>query len=185
VWLVAQNPSQTPTGSGEPSTSSEFSAEAPWRLVIADNIQQNDQGCFVRLLNETSEEVWKNTVAIYGTGENIYQMHNSGNFRWTVNDSGCTVVHRSGSPLVKLPTSVPCCRGDSAAFKAPESVMVQVKDFAGSSTCKLELHDLADGSLVDYGIATQNEKETVALQTSGRSEVYLGDLKCGVSVSAG
>jgi hypothetical protein len=183
VWLLARNASQTPTAGGQSSTTTEFSAVAPWRLVIANNIQQNDPGCFVTLLNEKSEELWKNSRPIWaGSKPNTFQMHDSGTFRWTVNNSGCLVVHRSGSPPVKLPMIVRGGQGDSAAFEAPQSVNVQVKHLEGGS-CELNLHDLATGLAVDIGTAT-NDGDSTLLETHG-SQVYLADLLCDVSVSAG
>jgi hypothetical protein len=59
-----------------------------------------------------------------------------------------------------------------------------VTDFTGSSTCSFKLRDLATGVDIDYGTATK-DKNSIPLQTDGRSTVYLDNVECDVSVSAG
>ena len=120
-------------------------------------------------------------------GTKTFQMQTEGTFRWEANDPGCLVVQRSGSGKAVLPFSQKAGTGDTDVFaapKAPGKVAVQVLAFNSYGQCAFELHDAADGQLVDLGTVPQGEGP-LRLEPNGRSEVYLADFAgCDVRVSA-
>jgi hypothetical protein len=63
-------------------------------------------------------------------------------------------------------------------------ITVRVKDFHGNQRCKLELRDVAAGTIVDIG-ELNKQTDSVTLQTQGRSQVYLVNDACAVRVSPG
>ena len=164
--------------------SNEITAAAAWRLVISDKIEAGDNGCTVTVTNtdtgdqEVIENVW---------GTKTFQMQTAGKFRWEANDSGCLVVQHSGSGKAVLPFAQKADTGDTDAFAAPETpgkVAVQVLAFNGYSECDFELHDAANGQLVDLGTVTQGQGP-LRLEPNGHSQVYLADFAgCDVRVSA-
>jgi hypothetical protein len=114
-------------------------------------------------------------------------MQTEGTFRWEANHPGCLVVQRSGSGKAVLPFSHKAGTGDTDVFaapKAPGEVAVQVLAFNSYGRCDFELHDAADGQLVDLGTVAQGEG-SLRLGPNGRSQVYLADFAgCDVRVSA-
>ena len=154
VLLAPGSPSGSTGTSGGSSTgtgaaSGQLTATAPWRIVIRDNIEGNDVGCNVTVTNTRTgdQRVWK---GLYGSFLS-YQMHDSGSFRYSVNDPGCLVVQHSGAGSVPLPFSWKPGTGDTDAFRTKGPVQVTVLDFAGNSSCHPELHAVKDGRILDYG----------------------------------
>lgn len=165
------------------AASGTITAAEPWRLVVRDEISENDNGCNVTVQNVATRE--ERTVSNYGT--KVYQVHETGTFRWAANDRGCLVAQRPGSGNAKVPFAWQPWTGDSDAFaapKAPGKVIVEVIDFAGGSECKLVMRDAESGQVLDFGTATK-ESGPVQLEPNGRSMVYLAEVPCGVRVSTG
>jgi hypothetical protein len=160
----------------------EITAAAPWRLVISNKIEAG--GCTVAVTDTDTgdQKVFEN---VWGT--KTFQMQAEGTFRWQANDPGCLVVQRSGSGKAVLPFSQKAGTGDTDVFaapKAPGKVAVQVLEFNSYGRCDFELHDAADGQLVDLGTVPQG-KGPLLLGPNGRSQVYLADFAgCDVRVSA-
>jgi hypothetical protein len=173
----------SPGEAGRPA-SNEITAAAAWRLVISDKIEAGDNGCTVTVTNTDTgdQKVFEN---VWGT--KTFQMQTAGTFRWAANDSGCLVVQHSGSGKAVLPFAQKAGTGDTDAFAAPQTpgkVAVQVLAFNGYGECDFELHDAADGQLVDLGTVTQGQGP-LQLEANGRSQVYLADFAgCDVRVSA-
>jgi hypothetical protein len=164
--------------------SNELTAAAPWRLVISDKIEAGDNGCTVTL---TSTDTGDQTVFENVWGTKTFQIQTTGKFRWEANDAGCLVVQHPGSGEAVLPFSQKADTGDTDVFAAPEApgkVAVQVLAFNSYGECEFELHDAADGRLVDLGTVPQG-KGPLLLEPNGRSHVYLADFAgCDVRVSA-
>jgi hypothetical protein len=57
-----------------------------------------------------------------------------------------------------------------------------VTNFYGDSYCKIYLHDVTDGRLINYETATR-ENRTVTLSSGGSQTVYLSLWNCTVDVS--
>ena len=171
----------SPREAGSPG-SNEITAAAPWRLVIIDKTSPS-KGCTVTVTNtDTGEPRVEN---VWGTKQ--FQMKTAGTFRWEADDSACKVFQRPGSGKAVLPFSRKAGEGDTDAFAAPKgtgTVTVQVLSFHGYGQCTFDLHDPADGQLlesrtVDKGVGS------VRLGTNGRAQVYLADLKgCDIRLSA-
>ena len=178
--LLILNRSDSPREAGRPA-SNEITAAAAWRLVISNKIYT---GCTVTVTNTDTgdQKVFEN---VWGT--KTFQMQTAGTFRWEANDPGCLVVQRSGSVKAVLPFSQKAGTGDTDVFaapKAPGKVAVQVLAFNSYGRCDFELHDAADGQLVDLGTVPQG-KGPLRLEPNGRSQVYLADFAgCDVRVSA-
>ena len=179
--LLILDRGDSPRDAGRPA-SNEITAAAAWRLVISNKIGAN--GCIVTVTNTDTgdQKVFEN---IWGT--KTFQMQTAGKFRWEANDSGCVAVQHSGSGKAVLPFSQKAYTGDTDVFaapKAPGKVAVQVLAFNSYGECKFELHDAADGQLVDLGTVPQG-KGPLRLEPNGRSQVYLADFAgCDVRVSA-
>ncbi len=169
------------SSSGTGTTSGLLTATAPWRIVIRDNIEGNDPGCNVTVTNTRSgdQHVWK---GLYGSFLS-YQMHDSGSFRYDVNDPGCLVVQHSGAGSVSLPFSWKPGTGDTDAFRTKGPVRVTVLDFAGNSSCDPELHAVKDGRTLDYGTVEKGGRP-LPLAPQGETLVYLAIPYCGVRVVA-
>jgi hypothetical protein len=173
----------SPREAGRPA-SNEITAAAPWRLVISNKIKAGNKGCTVAVTNTDTgdQRIFENTW-----GTKTFQMHSAGTFRWEADDSGCLVVQRSGSGKAVLPFSQKAGTGDTDVFaapKAPGKVAVQVLAFNSYGQCDFELHDAADGQLVDLGTVPQG-KGPLRLDSNGRSQVYLADFAgCDIRVSA-
>jgi hypothetical protein len=173
----------SPGEAGRPA-SNEITAAAAWRLVVSNKIEAGDKGCTVTVTNtETGDQkVFEN---VWGT--KTFQMQTAGTFRWEANDAGCLVVQHSGSGKAVLPFAQKADTGDTDVFaapKAPGKVAVQVLAFNSYGECHFELHDAADGQLVDLGTVPQGQGP-LRLEPNGRSQVYLADFAgCDVRVSA-
>jgi hypothetical protein len=111
-----------------------------------------------------------------------YQIQETGNFRWKANSRPCRAFPRPGAGKVPLPFAQGYGTGDTDAFHSAGRVAVEVKDFNGGSTCDLQLHDAADGQVVDSGTAHKGAGPLL-LGRGERSQVYLSDLECSVRVS--
>jgi len=168
----------SPAGLANPATGT-FTQTSPWRLVVIDAIDSHDPGCTVTVTNTGTGE--KKELHNYQTKS--YQIQETGNFRWKANSRQCQVFPRPGAGKVALPFGQGYATGDTDAFHSPGRVAVEVKDFNGGSTCDLQLHDAADGHVVDYGTARKGAGPLL-LDPAGRSQVYLSDLECSVRVSA-
>src|SRR5215207_8919562 len=181
--LLILDRGDSPGEAGRPA-SNEITAAAAWRLVISNKIEAGNIGCTVTVTNTDTgdQKVFEN---IWGT--KTFQMQTAGKFRWEANDSGCLVVQHSGSGKAVLPFSQKADTGDTDVFaapKAPGKVAVQVLAFNSYGECDFELHDAADGQLVDLGTVPQG-KGPLRLEPNGRSQVYLADFAgCDVRVSA-
>ena len=125
------------------------------------------------------QRVWK---GLYGQFLS-YQMHDSGSFRYSVNDPGCLVVQHSGAGSVPLPFSWKPGTGDTDAFRTKGPVQVTVLDFAGNSSCDPELHAVKDGRILDYG-TVEKGGGPLSLDPQGETLVYLAIPYCGVRVAA-
>ena len=159
-----------------------YVATAPWRLKIEDNIHGNDEGCTIALTDAHSGRQIRPLEGLYGT--QMFQIYQSGSFRWQTNDPGCLVAPMAGPGTDKLPLAWPG-PGDSDAFAAPSRVAVQVEDYAGSPQCLITLRDPANGQPIDFKTATKGSgNNTVVLDATGHPAAYLSDLDCVVRVSA-
>ena len=169
------------SSSGTGTTSGRLTASGPWRIVIRDNIEGDDVGCNVTVTNTGSgdQRVW---TGLYGSYSS-YQMHDSGSFRYGVNDPGCLVVKHSGAGSVPLPFSWKPGTGDTDAFRTKGPVQVTVLDFAGNSSCDPELHAVNDGRILDYG-TVEKGGGPLSLDPQGETLVYLAIPYCGVRVAA-
>lgn len=178
------SPAEDSPGEAARPASNEITSAAAWRLVISDKIEAGDNGCIVTVTNTDTgdRKVFEN---VWGT--KTFQMQTAGKFRWEANDSGCLVAQHSGSGMAALPFAQKAGTGDTDAFAAPETpgkVAVQVLAFNGYGECDFELHDAADGQLVDLGTVTQGQGP-LRLEPNGRAQVYLADFAgCDVRVSA-
>ena len=82
------------------------------------------------------------------------------------------------------PALILAARGDTDAFTAPAEVAVQVTDFAGNTSCVLELHDAATGALLDAATAKPGAGSTQLLHPGSATKTYLYPDYCGVRISA-
>ncbi|MER6573447.1 protein kinase [Streptomyces sp. NPDC001093] len=160
------------------SASGDLTAASPWRLVVSDKIEGQDNGCRVTLTNTESRR--RQTLHNYGTES--FQMQASGHFHWEANNAACEVVSRPGPGQLALPFSQQYGLGDTDAFEAPGVLLVKVLDFNGAGECPLELHDAANGETVDLGTARMRDG-SVRLDPGGHSHVYLAALQCSVRVA--
>lgn len=165
-------------GDAQSSAAGEFTEEAPWRLVIRNDGLST--GCTITVVNRDTRENWSNAYPVYDTAS--FLIPDGGTFRWSV-ESGCTVVSRPGAGSLRLPAVIDGV-GTSDAFKPPAVISVSLKDFHGNYRCRLELRDVATGTIVDIG-ELNAQQEKVALQPHGRSLVYLVNDACAVQVAAG
>ena len=112
------------------------------------------------------------------------QIHQTGSFRWQVNDRQCLVTPLAGSGDAPLPFTQEQ-DGDTNAFSAPpRGVTAQVKDFRGNPRCVLRLFDAANGQQLDLATATPGS-DTVTLDPNGRSTLYLNVNHCVVQQLVG
>jgi len=185
VLLTGNRPNQSPpsqtAGYTSPNT---FTYTSPWRLKISGADTTAVDGCSVALVDARSGTRLRQVAdKVYGT--EIYQISDTGTFRWRVNDRTCAVVTLPGTGTTGLPLVVPATKGDTAAFPAPAKVTVQVTDWGGSSTCDLGLYDPVGGILLDFTTADKTQGDTVTLDPGGHKNAYLAIDACGVRVSAG
>jgi eukaryotic-like serine/threonine-protein kinase len=178
--LLLADRGDVPSGGGV-LAQDEFTATSPWRLVIRDNITDMNNGCDVTVTHIASGEQLAVPLGIYGSDS--FQIRKTGRFRWNANDPGCLVIYRPGAGKAVLPFA-PEWSGDTDAFDTSGPVAVEVVDFHGNSECEFELHDAADGQQLDFG-SVREGGSPLRLDPSGRSQVYVSNLHCGIRVSAG
>ena len=166
-------------------SSGSYVANGPWRLNLRDGISSpdTDTGCTITMTDVHSGQQLPLPTSVYGTRE--FQIHQTGSFRWTVNNRGCLVWGLAGSGTAKLPDTFPY-GGDTDAFAVPSPrVAVQVKDYNGSGDCLITLQDPANGQVIDSKTATRgSDNDTVVLAAEGHPTAFLSDLACKVEVSA-
>lgn len=181
--LLIQGRGQSPDKAGRPA-GNEITATAAWRLVVSNKVEAGNRGCTVTLTHTDTGEpkVFSN---IWGV--KTFQMQTAGTFRWDADSPGCFATHRSGPGQATLPFSQKADTGDTDVFaapKAPGKVAVQIVAFHSYRQCLFELHDAADGRLVDLGTVPQG-RGPLRLEPNGRSQVYLADFAgCDVRLSA-
>lgn len=161
------------------SATGTLEATAPWRLVVRDDMVQ-DVGCDVTLTNVRSgwQQQWND---LYGKGLS-FQIHQSGSFRWRVNDRACLVVKHSGAGRLKLPFAQEYDNGDTDAFAPVGKVVVTVKNFNGSPSCDLTLNAVSGGRPLDFGTVNRGDGP-LRLDPQGEPLVYLSNPLCGLEVS--
>ena len=160
------------SGSGGSSPASgSFIAKAPWRLQIVDHIlpSSRDNGCNITLTDTHSGAKIPLPIGQYHTS--ILQVHQTGSFRWQVNDpAGCTVVPLATSGTVKLPFPFDQVGyGDSNAFVAPKVVAVRLTGHRNGN-CKIALYDPVSGQPLG---PVKLGKGTVTFDTHGSPTAYL------------
>ncbi|GLY93963.1 caspase family protein [Actinoplanes sp. NBRC 103695] len=158
----------------------DHSAAAPWRLRVEDHQVGSDSGCSVTLVDARSGSEIPLPDGVFGA--RTFQISHTGSFRWEVNDPRCRIVPLDGSGAATLPFTM-SHTGDSDVFAAPARVSVQVRDFNGNPKCRITLHDPSEGSELDFATA-EPTADTVVLDARGRAKVYVGDIACGLVVSA-
>ena len=168
------------TGStGQMTGEDSYTTTAPWRLRVDGTRYGN--GCTVTLTDLGSGISGPAASEVYGI-TNI-QIHQTGSFRWQVNDRQCLVTPLAGSGDAPLPFTQEQ-DGDTNAFSAPpRRVTAQVKDFHGNPRCVLRLFDAANGQQLDLATATPGD-DTITLDPNGRSTLYLNVNHCVVRISA-
>ncbi len=159
-----------------------YVASGPWRLKVNDGYQGHDPGCAVTLTDARSgQPVLPPLTGLYGT--HMYQIQQTGSFRWRASDQSCAVTALDGAGNDQLPLYWGQI-GDTDAFAAPARLAVHVKDYASSPDCTITLRDATNGQPVDAETATPGHgSDTVVLETGGHPTVYLSDLSCKVEIS--
>jgi hypothetical protein len=153
-----------------------YTASAPWRLKIEDHIQGNDNGCSITLTDAHSGTQILREDSLYVSS--TFQIHQTGSFRWQVNNPGCQVAPLPGPGTWKLPFAWDQSdAGDTYAFPAPAMVAVHVTDFRGAQ-CTFTLFDPTDGRPLDIQTATRGKNDTVMLDPGGSKTVYLRTTAC-------
>ena len=156
-------------------------AKAPWRLKIVDHIQpySSDNGCNITLTDTHSGTKIPLPIGQYHTS--ILQVHQTGSFRWQVNDpAGCTVKPLPTSGTVKLPFPFDQVGyGDSNAFVAPKVVAVRLTGHRNGN-CKIALYNPASGQPLG---PVKLGKGTVTFDTHGSPTAYLQFHSCHALVS--
>ncbi len=171
-----------PPAAGGSTVSAAFTYTSPWRLKISGEHVNATDGCSVSVISARSGAEVRSVDTVYGT--EIYQVSDTGTFRWRVNDPTCAVVTLPGTGTAALPLVVPPGRGDTPVFPVSTKITVRVTDWSGSSSCDLGLYDPATGVLLDFGKADQTKGDTVPLDPGSHKSAYLAIDGCGVHVSA-
>jgi caspase domain-containing protein len=166
-------------GRGGQTTTDGFTATAPWRFVIRDDIQGEDVGCNVTLTRTEGNFPIPMPTDVYSPLS--FQIHESGQFRWTANDPGCITVMRPGPGSATLPFAQET-RGDTDAFMVNGPVTVEVLDTNGNASCELTLRDAANGRELDFTEIPRGGGPT-PLDPGGRKQVYLSNQYCNVRLS--
>jgi hypothetical protein len=167
---------------GPTTNANTYTATAPWRLKVDATNSHSDNGCTINVTDANSGSRVLLLQKQYGTSS--WQIHQTGSFRWNLNDPGCLVAPNAGSGTDSLPLAWPA-GGDSDAFATRPRLTVQVTDYAGGQQCQITLRDPTNGEPIDFGTATkQPAKNTLVLNAGGHATAYLSDLQCGVRVSA-
>ena len=175
-------------GSGGPQGSTAdvntYTANGPWRLMIADASEGTDLGCKVTLMDAQSGETIMPLPLLYGK-HTIFQIHQAGKFRWLVSNHNCVVRGLDGPGKAALPLRWGEGIGDTDAFIAHTRVGVHVDDYNGSPNCQITLTDPATEQAIDTKTATPGQNgDTVQLDMRGSQLAYLRDLGCVVLVTA-
>jgi hypothetical protein len=151
--------------------------------MIDDDFQGADPGCTVTL---TDAQSGRAVLPVAGlTGRHLFQIHQTGSFRWRANDHRCVVTPVDGAGRDQLPL-IPAAGGDSDAFVAPSPprVAVHVKEFSGTQECLITLIDPASGQQIDFKTARPGQdNDTVVLDLGGHASAYLSDLDCRVEAT--
>jgi hypothetical protein len=161
-----------------------YTASAPWRLKVEDDIQHNNNGCTITLTDAHSGKQVLRVDAGYGIS--TIQVHPAGAFRWRANNTQCLVATLAGSGMAKLPFPITQSgHGDSDAFAAGARIAVHVTSYHGGSDCGFNLYDPADGHPINFAVAHKGKaNDTVRLDASGHRTAYLSLSDCSVRVSA-
>ena len=154
-----------------------FTARSPWRLTIKDNAQGNDPGCDVTVQRVGGDQPLPVPTDVYLPV--TLQVRESGEFRWSANSPVCLTQPRPGAGTATLPF-VPEILGDTDAFKPSGPVPVAIVDSQGNSSCKVELHNAADGRVIDVREVPKDGSTTI--DPLGASSVYLNVRYCTVRV---
>jgi len=171
----------SPASGGSFTSKNSFTATAPWRLKI--DATHYGGGCILTLIDTHSGNQTHLADSLYGTS--MFQISDTGTFRWRVNDPRCTVVPLLGTGTETLPFGIDQSdAGDTGVFAAPGVIAVHVKDWHGDPTCDFKLYDPASGTLINFATATKGQNDTVTLDPEGRKTAYLALESCGVEVSA-
>ena len=180
VLLFGGSDGNPRTGATFHTKGNSLTAGAPWRLKLVD--EGYGPGCSITLIASRSGTPILQVGGQYGSS--TLQIHQTGSFRWRVNDPRCHAAALPGSGSLKLPFSWDQSDiGDTDAFAAPDRVAVQVKDFRGSE-CKFTLYGQTDGQELDLETATRGKNETARLNPGQRKTVYLGTDDCVFRVYA-
>jgi hypothetical protein len=159
-------------------TSADFTADAPWRITIDDQINGNDaEGCAVTVLDGDGVERGK-LDGIYG--RKTYQVSVLGAFHWTVNNDACVVTPEKGAGDVPLPFAQQAYEGDTPSFQAQGPISVDPIDFGDADSCDLTLRAV-DGRTLDFTTAHKGDGP-VTLDPGAPTEVYLAEPGCGIKI---
>jgi hypothetical protein len=163
-----------------------FDGSGRWSLLIdADRRTEGIDGCLVTVKNTKSETSTDYPLGEHGPEQetSLWQIHQGGHFRWTVNDESCVVIPKPGShDAQSSPFEPEFEHGDSEAFVAKGQVEVKVTDFLDTPTCTIYLYDVATGKAVDRNEAT-TENPVVILDPSPARKAYVSDTGCGIQVT--
>ncbi|MCK9903446.1 serine/threonine protein kinase [Parafrankia colletiae] len=161
-----------------------FSADAPWRLRIDNRIDSSgdgSSGCTIVVSDVTTGES-RTLSGLWGT--KTYQVAQTGEFRFDVNNEQCEVQGLRTTGDTGLPFAQESSVGDTEAFHTEGTVQVEVVDFNGGDKCELALHALSDGRMLDFTTASINENQ-VSLNAGQPDQVYLAEPSCGIRVLSG
>jgi len=167
------------SGDGASASDVQFSATAPWRLTVDDQMQGDDTGCNIDL-TETVSGASQRLTGLYG--RKTLQVADTGEFRWTVSDAACLVSATAGSGDVALPFAQESYSGDTAAFQVEGPILVEPLDIEQGSECELRLRAV-DGRTLDF-VTAQPGQGPVRLDPGAPAKVYLAEPPCGVKVTA-
>ncbi|MBL7499621.1 protein kinase [Frankia sp. CNm7] len=159
-----------------------FSATEPWRLTIDDQRENGgDVGCTVDITELVSGE----TLRIPDMwGRKTFQVAQTGDFHWDVNDDACVVTGTAGSGEVALPFAQRAYEGDTLAFEAQGPVIIKsIKELTAEESCDLTLRAV-DGRTLDIGTLLPGQNG-IELNPGEPTTVYLAESPCDVRVSAG
>ena len=172
---------KSPTAPSGSATTGVLTQSAPWRLQVDGSAVGN--GCRVVMKSADDDTVFDRD-RLYGYDS--FQQHVGGTFHWTASDPACRVFAHPGAGNDPIRgTLFRCCHGDTNAFETNQSVMAEIVDFQGSSTCTLEIRDVKNGTVLDDREVEETGSNTVRLVTLGASRAYLADLGCDVRLSTG
>jgi hypothetical protein len=174
LWGILHRAGNASGGGGSAGTpkSDVFRSSGPWSLRIDSNrVTEGIDGCLVTVTNTKTGESTNYPNGDHGPEyeTSLWQMHEGGHFRWTVNDKSCVVIPDPGSyDAESSPFTPEFDHGDSEAFVAKGQVEVEVIDFLDEtppSRCRIYLADVATGETVDVKVAT-TENPVVMLDPS-------------------